>query len=627
MSAGRRHAFLLAFTMLSALLAPAGGTRALAQVSPGPLAAPHASLEGATRCLQCHATRGSSAGMDDRCLACHREVAWMRTAKRGLHARTDGKACASCHPDHGGRDFALVAWDEGSADEFDHRRAGFALEGRHARIACADCHRPALHKSPAAPLVKKQDPAKSWLGLQTACADCHADVHRGQLGRDCARCHGQDAWKPAPGFDHAKSRFPLTGRHDKVECLKCHAAPQFVKARDAKGQPVPEWKPLAHADCAGCHRDPHAGRFKGACATCHSAGDWKAINRAGFDHGATRYPLRGRHALVACEKCHDPKVAGSQKPKFAACADCHRDAHAGTATLVGKAADCAACHDVRGWRPSTYTVAAHAASAYPLEGAHARASCDGCHVRRPAGAANGAALGSALVLMRPGRAACADCHADPHAGRFRAGGARPRPGDCRACHGLERWRPSAYDVRLHGTAAFGLEGAHAAVPCVACHAELKARPAAGSLLAAAAAMRPLRFEAPRRACADCHRGPHGEQFAHRGDRGACDGCHDAAAFVPARKFDHDRDSKYRLVGAHRRTPCAGCHPAAPGDAGRPVTVYRPVPTACEACHATGASGAPGAPPAPEKSSLLPSRPGAHGTPSHLNPEAPHAAVR
>jgi hypothetical protein len=548
----------------------------------------------------------------------------MRTAKRGLHASVGAKNCASCHPDHGGRDFAMIVWDEGSAAKFDHRRAGFGLEGKHAQLDCAQCHKPALQKSPAAPLIRRKDRTKSWMGLQTACADCHTDVHRGQLGRECARCHAQTAWKPAPGFDHAKTAYPLTGSHAKVDCLKCHAAAQVVKGTDAKGQPLPEWKPLPHADCVSCHKDPHAGRFKGACAKCHTTEGWHTITPSGFNHDLTRYPLRGRHAGLACEKCHDPKVPGSQKPKFALCTDCHSDAHAGTATLAGKAVDCASCHDVKGFRPSTYTVAAHAASAYPLEGAHARAACDACHVRRAAGSPGAAVLGRALVVMRPRRAACVDCHADPHAGRFRAPSPRAKADDCRTCHGMEAFRPSKYDTRMHDGAAFKLQGAHQAVPCVACHDELKARPAAGSLLADAASMRPLRFESPRQACVDCHANPHGEQFAHRKDRGACEGCHDLAAFAPASKFDHDRDSQYKLEGAHRRTPCKSCHETKPAANGKPFVVYRPVPTRCEACHA---AGVPDTLSVPKKSSLVPARTDARDLVMLTTREVDHGTLR
>ncbi|MFN8588436.1 MAG: cytochrome c3 family protein [Candidatus Eisenbacteria bacterium] len=585
----------LAAFLFAALLLPAFAPAARAQVSPGPLAAPHAALDGSLECLKCHGKAGgrgdSKTGMDERCLACHTEIGWMRTARRGTHARDMAKNCASCHPDHGGRDFALVVWPEGSAQKFDHRRAGYVLEGKHATLACEKCHTARLQKSGAAPLIRRKNRNASWLGLETACASCHDDVHRGQLGKKCESCHGQEKFTPAPGFDHAKSAFPLTGAHAKVECLKCHAAPQFVKARDAKGQPLPQWKPLPHKDCVSCHKDPHAGRFPGACAKCHTTEGWKNVSRSGFNHDVTRYPLRGRHAQVACEKCHDVRQGGfGQKPKFAACTDCHKDAHAGTATLAGVAADCAACHSVAGWTPSTYTVAQHAKSTYPLEGRHATTACVKCHVRAATGTSAAAALGPARVQLRPKKAACADCHHDPHRGRFEPTGARAKKNGCRACHTLNTFRPSSYDAVAHADCVFPLRGGHLATPCQACHQELAAPPARSSLAADSASARVLAFDQPRRACVECHaaQSPHGDQFAHRRDKGACEGCHVDFTFVPASKFDHDRDSSYRLEGAHARTPCASCHVPKPDASGRTVVTYRPTPTKCEACHTSGA---------------------------------------
>lgn len=578
---------LLALALLTFSLALLWRGEACAQVSPGPLAAPHASLEGSLQCLKCHGPGGSWKGMDDKCLACHTEIGWMKTANRGFHSRLPrAKNCATCHPDHGGREFQLVQWDEGSAEKFDHRRTGYLLEGKHATLQCRDCHKPAFQKSPAAPLIRRKDRAKSWLGLQTACADCHTDPHRGQLGNACTKCHGQTAWKPAPGFDHAKSAYPLTGAHEKVECAKCHASAAVAKGVDAQGKPIAQWKPLPHNDCVSCHKDPHAGRFPGACSKCHVTSDFHTIGKQNFNHELTRYPLRGKHASVACEKCHDAG-AGGPKPKFALCTDCHKDAHAGTATLAGKAVDCAACHDVKGFENSIYTAAQHQQSAYPLEGRHAAAECAKCHVQKPAGAATVAALGTARVVMRPVHGACVDCHADPHAGRFRPTGARPQKNDCRACHDLGKFRPSNYDDVMHAGCVFRLEGAHQAVPCQSCHDELKAPASRATLIADAPNMRPLRFDNPRRACVDCHKSPHGEQFAHRKDKGACDGCHGAEAFAPAGKFDHNKDSAFKLEGAHLKTECASCHPSNPGPDGKPVTIYRPTPTKCEACHAAG----------------------------------------
>jgi hypothetical protein len=89
----------------------------------------------------------------------------------------------------------------------------------------------------------------------------------------------------------------------------------------------------------------------------------------------------------------------------------------------------------------------------------------------------------------------------------------------------------------------------------------------------------------RRACADCHarENPHGDQFAHRADRGACEGCHDVASFAPARRFDHDRDAAFALAGAHARVRCSQCHVPAAGSDPRRLT-YRPLSAKCESCH-------------------------------------------
>ena len=121
------------------------GAPAWAQVSPGPLAEPHRALEGNAHCLDCHATR--SDGMDERCLACHREIDRLRGAGRGLHARTGEARCATCHPDHAGTEFELIAWPGGGPEELDHPTVGWPLAGRHVQLACRDCHQPRFRKA------------------------------------------------------------------------------------------------------------------------------------------------------------------------------------------------------------------------------------------------------------------------------------------------------------------------------------------------------------------------------------------------------------------------------------------------------------------------------------------------
>jgi hypothetical protein len=555
------------------------GFGARAQVSPGPLARVHAQWDGNLGCVKCH---GKGEGvMDQKCLACHEEVAALVAKRRGFHGQEARSNCARCHPDHGGRDFALVAWPGGSPEKFDHAKTGWPLTGQHARAECKRCHTAANMKGEAASLVKRSKRDHSWLGLDGKCSSCHDDVHRGALGNDCESCHATTAWRPVAKFDHARTKFALTGKHATVACASCHEAAHLALKRDARGKPIPLYKPLPHAECSACHADAHRGAFGPACSRCHSTADFHRVETATFDHDRTRYPLRGKHARLACEKCHDPKTAWGKQPPFASCGGCHRDPHAGQALLAGKPADCSACHDVAGFTPSTFDAARHAKTGYPLTGQHAVVACAKCHgVAGNQTAARTADLGSAHVLFHPPHGRCVDCHRDPHQGRFSPGGERARSDDCLACHDTERFRPSRMDADAHRQARFSLEGAHRSVPCSACHRELDAAAAAAS----SGKTRSLALRIDARACRDCHPTPHGAQFDRRKDGGACESCHDQSQFVPASRFDHGRVKMFPLEGAHKKVPCSSCHPTVTPVGGKPMVLYRPMPSRCEDCH-------------------------------------------
>jgi hypothetical protein len=79
----------------------------------------------------------------------------------------------------------------------------------------------------------------------------------------------------------------------------------------------------------------------------------------------------------------------------------------------------------------------------------------------------------------------------------------------------------------------------------------------------------------------CHRDPHGGQFASREDRGDCQHCHGLSAFRPADRFDHNRDTAFKLDGAHARAACERCHPPGPGRTG---AQYHGISRRCESCH-------------------------------------------
>lgn len=584
----RSRTVLARLLMVLAVFAhPATSGLARAQVSPGPLARAHAALDGPLACLQCHVSGGKD--MDHQCLACHKEIAATLEEKRGVHGRQKRVACARCHPDHAGVDFELIQWEEGAAERFDHSRAGFTLAGKHARLACRDCHKAELQVSRTLKLSPRRERSRGWIGLEPACAACHADPHQEVLGSACERCHGVDGWKPAARFKHESTAYALTGKHTTVACDACHRASRLALPVDAGGKRLAVWKPLPHGECSDCHADPHRGQLGAACAKCHVTDDFTRIDRDRFDHDTTRYLLRGRHRSVACARCHDAKTAWGPRPRFDTCDACHRDAHGGTARLAGKAADCAACHGTDGFKPTTYTAAMHAAAPYPLVGKHAAVPCARCH-EKVDGAAATAELGSARVRLRPRSKTCADCHRDPHRGRFAANGDRPYRAGCEGCHSQNAFRPAAFDIEEHAQSRYPLEGAHRAVPCSLCHRQLgESRPGASLRLGSEQAPA-LEFRERFASCQDCHATPHGDQFTAAAEPRDCSACHGMDAFLPATRFDHTRLAAFPLTGAHAGVPCGKCHAQRIGRGGAVEVIYRPVRHQCQDCHATNVSG-------------------------------------
>ncbi len=592
----RPRPILVAGLALAALLA--APTRADV-FSPGDLSRAHASLDGLANCTRCHA-KGDELS-PERCLACHGELQARIQQGKGLHGRLapDKRACQTCHDEHRGRDVSIVNWGPGGKRRFDHARAGWTLDGKHRTVECARCHDPRLVTDGDVRKVTDKGRVSS-LGAPTTCASCHFDEHRGQLGADCARCHSAAGWKPAKGFDHARAAYRLDGKHVSVACAKCHPdAPAAVAGdlgpvtRPVRPALVTRYKPLEFHSCVACHRDPHQARFGEGCASCHATADWKKFHGSAKDlvfHEKTRYPLRGAHARVRCDACHGPspgRKAVFRGLAFARCTDCHFDAHLGQLHAVAATAPsstCDRCHGVEGWTPVRFELEDHQRLAYPLEGAHRAVACESCHPKDPRlaarlPAADRARLASrgrdakpSLVLLRLPQAPkdCRACHRDPHAGQLQA---RTEKDGCTACHGLESWRKVRFDHARDSR--FRLDGKHLTAACGSCH-----RPDGGT----------VRYEPLPLACAGCHADVHAGQLALKGQTD-CARCHGTASFKEGVRFDHARDSRFKLEGKHRPLACDKCHGVVAVAKGVEVRRYRPLPVACEGCHADFHKGA------------------------------------
>jgi hypothetical protein len=126
---------------------------------------PLVGLHGPVPCHACHVSPAFKGTARD-CNSCHQRV--------DRHKGSLGKDCEQCHSPAGWN-----LW------KFDHAKTagGFALTGAHATATCASCH--------------AQPPGV--VKLRTDCASCHSkdDVHLGQFGRQCQRCHGTVTFRDA----------------------------------------------------------------------------------------------------------------------------------------------------------------------------------------------------------------------------------------------------------------------------------------------------------------------------------------------------------------------------------------------------------------------------------------------
>jgi hypothetical protein len=429
-------------------------------VSPGSLSKAHSTLEGATNCTKCH-TPGRKV-ISDQCLVCHKPVAGRIQNKKGVH-RDVTLDCTECHVEHKGVEHDVRPFD---LKKFDHGRdTGFPLEGKHAAAAATDCVK--CHK------------VRSFLTLTPACVGCHKDIHNGTLGSTCITCHPPTAaFKDARSrFDHSKASFALVGLHQKVACEKCHVNKIF--------------KGIKFAQCTDCHKSPHRQNMGPDCRTCHTPDGWRTQK---IDHSRTPFTLKGRHAELACVKCHI-KPPKQQALLFDKCSRCHQDPHKGAFKE-----DCSACHTEAQFGRAKFD---HATSTkFPLVGKHAPLACSKCHKGVPA-PATGRTTPAKDVDFRGLSSSCVSCHKDIHKGQLGQA--------CETCHKPGSFRlPDFVHPRL--PEFFG--GRHKAVPCASCHlVQPPGQPKQPTAPVAGWTFKPLTT-----ACASCHAWARSARPANRATR-------------------------------------------------------------------------------------------------------------
>ncbi len=297
--------------------------------------------------------------------------------------------------------------------------------------------------------------------------------------------------------------------------------------------------------CISCHEterksaaNPPHESLPTTCQDCHSERQWVPADLA-FGHP---WSLEGAHAQALCASCHlgePPVYEGTPR----VCVGCHQSDY-DVSPAPGHDAfptTCQDCHSTGRWVPALSTLDHR----WPLEGAHAQASCLGCHVGEP-------------PVYQGTPTDCVGCHqADYDNSSFP--GHEAFATTCADCHTNDKWVPAQFDH------SWPLEGAHGLATCSSCHA--------GD---------PPVYQGTSTLCVDCHQSdydnspfPGHSQFAM-----TCEGCHTTAAWTPATGGNHPENAFPIESGAHSkyRNDCVSCHDS---------TLGSPVggaDTDCVGCH-------------------------------------------
>lgn len=263
-----------------------------------PLAGKHAQV---TACASCHPTRAYH-GTPTTCSAagCHQ--------KDDVHRGKLGTACERCHVEDG-------------KVKFQHNRdAAFKLDGKHAPLLCAACHKTVEFKP-----------------VRSDCVGCHPEpaIHKGRYGTACERCHSTKSFTDIKA-QHDVGDFSLSGAHDQLDCARCH--PNGEKLRGSGNL------------CITCHRkdDIHNNALSPRCGECHTQ---RSFAPARFDHVSTGCALTGLHNTLPCADCHK---AGNYRAVSPMCVSCHRsDALRVKQPDHRTLLDCGNCHNPSAWIPAT----------------------------------------------------------------------------------------------------------------------------------------------------------------------------------------------------------------------------------------------------------------------------------
>jgi Cytochrome c7 and related cytochrome c len=373
----------------------------------------------------------------------------------------------------------------------------------------------------------------------------------GALAIPCENCHTATAWRPikaVPEFDHNKTKYPLRGMHEKVQCTQCHVKPVFTDVGK---------------NCQDCHTDIHQRQMGTNCADCHTVQGWKIAVQQVKEH-QNRFPLLGAHAAVQCEDCHKGAAVGQFQGLSTACISCHQKDLQQTVTMGGSVPNhiaaqfpttCETCHNFDSWLGATVNHAAPPIN-FPLTNGHANVACESCHV--------GGNYNLQIVATDCGHAGCHLTTWQQTTNPAHTAAPTVFPiATCSNCHNTVSWQNANFN---HSTTGFPLANSHQMAPagrvaaCTDCHINNNYN---------------LTTQATDCGNAGCHLNTNygggwqgttnpvhsaaGTPFAAAN----CSNCHNTVSFLSA-TFDHSTTG-WPLLGSHQMAPagrvnaCTDCH--------------------------------------------------------------------
>ena len=323
-------------------------------------------------CASCHVPVHPVVKATADCATCHKDVESFKGAhidhsqfRFALHGTHEQMTCAKCHQRRRGvveePSKAKSEYRQGDCTSCHQHRD--AHQGQFKNRRCSDCHMEGGTRN--SPFNHDLDTRFALIGFHgdarvrndcvlchtgrvyhtntLRCADCHYDEHRGQLGKDCTKCHSPFSPFDKPHMDDfVHQDFPLEGKHRTIACRKCHGSHDYKMDKHR---------------CIDCHAkdDKHQGKLGQDCAKCHRP----EKGAPKFDHNSmTNFKKTGIHQKVACILCHRARVAQSHALSIGdwsrvvvtpldrtfpvwghRCFECHQDPHQGRYGV-----DCETCH-------------------------------------------------------------------------------------------------------------------------------------------------------------------------------------------------------------------------------------------------------------------------------------------